>query len=1256
MTSVSSPIDEFVHLHNHSEYSLLDGYGHVADMAARVAELGQPAMALTDHGNLYAAIDFYKAAKSVGVKPIIGMEGYVAVGSRHDRGQTEGGRGGSQPHITLLAQDLTGYRNLMALSSKAHLEGFYYRPRVDRELLAEHAEGIVVLSGCLSGELARDVLKLEGDLSEARETAGWYREVFGDRYYLEMMHHEHVPGQDLVNRSVVELSSELGVQLVVTNDCHYVYPEDAPHQDVLTSIITSSKLADSNRLKMEDSSYYIKSAAEMRELFGEQQQALSNTLAIAERCDLELPVGQMELPRYPTPSGVTSEQYLREICVEGARRRFGEPSAEVWERLEKELHIISETGFADYFLVVWDIFKFVKRRGILSTVRGSAASSLALYCLEVTDFDPMLYGLFFERFLNLERREMPDIDMEFADDRRGEVIKYCLDRYGADHVAQITTFGTMRSRAAIRDVARVLEGGDRDDAQIRDACNKLVRIAAEHSQPMGSTDDDEAPREHNLETIHRENAEMQRLCRDNAIAADILERAKGVEGRVRNVSTHAAGVVISDDPLVNHVPLQRPTRSGDSEVAATQYSMYPLEYVGLLKWDFLGLTNLGVLDRCLKIIEESGGGKIDIYQIPLDDETTFALMGEGDTFGSFQLEGGGMTRYIKDLKPSSLLDVAAMIALYRPGPMQHIEKFIDAKHGRAEIEYPHPSLKHLVDDTYGVIVYQDQVMLAAQDFAGYTLGETDILRKAMGKKVPEIMREEEMKFVAGAVSQGHSEQEGHDLFSYILPFAGYGFNKAHAVSYAYITYWTTYFKAHYPVEYFVALLESFSGAPDRVRLCTLEAKRKNINVLPPDINVSNASFTVDRNVGDLGAIRYGLASIKGVGPAAVQQIVDVRDEDGRFNDINEFCDRMAEAMLGESVLRSLIMAGAFDSLAPRMAMLDNLPSIVSHMRTVGSARSAGQGSMFESMGSAGADLGIDFGKPQEQGGVDLAQLKEWERELFGVTLTEDPEEAELREHLREEGSGTIVFASSDNLRAEGRSVRVVGKVINAERRATRNGNPFLSARLAMLDGELGLTVWSQTLERTEGLWHEDLYLVVNGSVRVFNGEASVDVSSARLYQPGESGRRTRSRSTRPTEVADAHADYSGSNGVERSGSSNGVGTNGVPPIGVEANGDRVNGREALMSEQSENSIDDAAVTLLFTNDGSGSVSRDELHRVLLSLGSHGGDGQVVAKLMVGDKIVSMEFPFFKVEPSEELHQELSEILGEDNVLMAISES
>ena len=1202
-------------------------------MVGRAAELGQPAMALTDHGNVYAAIDFYKAAKSADIKPIIGMEGYVAFGSRHERTAAEGAGGGSQPHITLLAENLTGYRNLLQLATKAHLEGFYYRPRVDRELLAEYSEGVIVLSGCLSGELARDVLKMGGDLTAARETAAWYREVFGDRYYLEMMHHEHVPGQDTVNKAVCQLSDEMGIDLVVTNDCHYVYPEDAPHQDTLTAIVTSSKLADGHRLRMEDDSYYVKSAAEMADVFPEHPNALRNTLLIAERCNLDLSQRRTKLPQYPTPGGLSSAQYLRQMCFEGAKNRFGEISDAVKERLEKELHIIEVTDFADYFLVVWDIFKFVKREGILSTVRGSAASSLVLYCLQVTDFDPLPYGLFFERFLNLERREMPDIDMEFADDRRGEVIQYCLERYGPERVAQITTFGTMKARAAIRDAARVMEDGAIDNSDINEACNRLVRVVANYS-PASNDDEDEAPpREFNLQSVKEQSVELQQLIRQNTVAREVLEKAMGVEGRVRNVSTHAAGVVISDDPLVKYTALQRPQKGNDTGLAATQYSMYPIEFAGLLKWDFLGLTNLAVLDRCLKIIAEHRGEEINLYdekQVPLDDAATFKLMADGDTFGSFQLEGSGMTRYIKDLKPTSIDDIAAMIALYRPGPMQHIDRLIACKHGRQKIEYPHPDIAHLLDTTYGVIVYQDQVMLTAQDFAGYTLGEADILRKAMGKKVPAIMREEERKFVEGAMKKGHSEQEGRDLFAYILPFAGYGFNKAHAVSYAYITYWTTYFKANYPLEYFVAMLESFAGAPERVQRCISEAKKRGIEVLPPDINVSKTSFTVDENVGQRGGIRYGLASIKGIGPATVDEIVETREGDGngQFADIADFCDRLAEKTPPESSLRSLIMAGAFDGMAPRQQLLDHAAQLITHMKKMGAARSSGQHTMFGGGESSDSFLGIEFDPPLENGGVDQKTMREWEKELFGLVVTESKEEIEKRAAIEHEADRAIVYASHERLGQEGARVKVIGKLVSVDHRSTRNGNPFVTARMALLDDEIELTVWSNTLDRTRGIWHEDVYAEIGGSIRMFNGAASVDVTSAAGYIPSAKA---------------ANGSFNGS----ASGQSNGAAYHGEirsNPVAVQKNGGHM--------ESADNaSFDEPAVTILFDCDGESVPSRETIHEVLLALGEHTGNGKVVAKLSISGKTVSMDFPFFGVAATQELHSQLAEIVGDSNVQM-----
>ena len=959
---------------------------------------------------------------------------------------------------------------------------------------------------------------------------------------------------------------------------------------------------------------------------------------------------------FPTPDGSSSAEYLRRICYEGALDRFGEISDAVKERLEKELYIITETDFADYFLVVWDIFRFVKQQGILSTVRGSAASSLVLYCLQVTDFDPLPYGLFFERFLNVERREMPDIDMEFADDRRGEVIQYCLERYGPERVAQITTFGTMKARAAIRDAARVMEDGAIENSDISEACNRLVRVVANHS-PMSNEEEDEAPpREFNLQTVREQSVELQQLIRQNGVAAEVLEKAIGVEGRVRNVSTHAAGVVISDDPLVKYTALQRPQKGNDTGLAATQYSMYPIEFAGLLKWDFLGLTNLSVLDRCIRIIKDSRGQEIDLYdteQVPLDDKATFDLMADGDTFGSFQLEGSGMTRYIKELKPTSIDDIAAMIALYRPGPMQHIDRLIACKHGRQPIEYPHPAIKHLLDTTYGVIVYQDQVMLTAQDFAGYTLGEADILRKAMGKKVPAIMREEERKFVEGAVRKGHTEQEGRDLFAYILPFAGYGFNKAHAVSYAYITYWTTYFKANYPLEYFVAMLESFAGAPERVQRCISEAKKRGIEVLPPDINVSKASFTVDEKVGERGSIRYGLASIRGVGPATVEEIVEIREGDGRgaFADIADFCDRLAEIAPQESSLRSLIMAGAFDAMAPRKQLLEQAGQLTTHMRKTGAARASGQHSMFGGSDSSESLIGIEFDPPQDNGGVDIKTLHEWEKELFGLVITESKEDAEKRAAIEHEGGDAIIYASDEKMNEEGVRVRVIGKLVSIDHRTTRNGNPFLTAKLALLDDEVELTVWSNVLERTSGIWHEDVYADVRGSIRMFNNSASVEVSNAVAYIPTPSNRvarRETAPSTNGRSTGSANGSYNGS--ADRNGGGNGVyaapyhGTNGAS-IGVQ----HTNG-EAMASSQNS-SIEHPALTLSFKCNSDSGPSRETLHGILLALGEHKGEGKVLAKLSIEGKTVSMDFPFFSVEPSQQLHSELVSILGEGNVEM-----
>ena len=1248
------PTQQFVHLHNHSEYSLLDGYGHVTDMVARAAQLGQPAMALTDHGNLYAAIDFYKAAQNVGVKPIIGMEGYVAYESRFDKSPHEGARGGSQPHITLLSETNAGYRNLMDLSTRAFLEGHYHRPRVDRELLEELNDGVIVLSGCVSGELARDILKNEGNLSAPIETAGWYREVFGDRYYLELMHHENVPGQEAVNRTLLDLSKQLDIPTVATNDCHYVYPEDAMHQDTLLCIVTNSKLASNKRLRMEDDTYYIRTAAEMQNLFGEVPDALTNTLAIAERCDVQVVSDRVQLPKIEIPDGMTSEDYLRQVCYQGARERFGEVTGEISERLENELRIITQTDFTDYFLVVWDIFKFVKQQGILSAVRGSAASSLVLYCLKVVDFNPLDYGLFFERFLNVERREMPDIDMDFADDRRKEVIGYCLEKYGNDRVAQIGTFGTLLTRSAILDVTRVLEDGSYDHDTLVSARDQLLRIEREYARSLMDAEDDPdaPPRERSLAAIRDTSAEARRLCESDAAAKELLDRAIGVEGRIRNVGTHAAGVVISDQPLVSRSPLQRQPKNSDLDIPSTQYAMEPLEQAGLLKWDFLGLKNLTVLYRCSDLIKQSTGNDVTIYDIPLDDPATFEMMAQGDTFGSFQLEGAGMTRYIKELKPSSILDIASMIALYRPGPMQHIDQFINAKHGRTQISFPHPSLEHILNETYGVIVYQDQVLLAAQEFAGYTLGEADILRKAMGKKVPEIMIEAENDFVNAAIKKGRTETEARDLFTYILPFAGYGFNKAHAVSYAYITYWTTYFKAHYPIHYWAAMLDAFTASPDRTQRTLAAAAQHNVKVLPPDINASGAGFTIDTgdqapvdataNQHAAGVIRYGLEAIKGVGNVAAQQICEAR-ADQTFSSISDFCNRTAEYSVNEAILRSLVQSGAFDNLASRTQMLEHLPRVAAHIRSIGAAKSSGQSGLFGS--DAGEDplgLGIDLGAPEDNRKLDISEIREWEKSLFGIAITADPMEQQTRAHILNQQGVYIVFASSEQLQTAGARVRCIGKLANINQRRTRDGKTFLSVRLQMLDGEVDAVVWPNVYERTQGVWHEGVHLDVRATVRDFNNELNLDINQAEAYLPLRGG----ADGTPPDSTT-----------------SNATATNGNAAVRHSANGsgpmsDNLS-RELAMANGSNNSFlhngntadTSPGVTLLFDGTIPPDEQRETLHSVLLALGQHAGNVTVEARLQLTNQTVVMTMPFFSVQPSAELLVDLEAILGEDAVLI-----
>ncbi|MBT3863091.1 MAG: DNA polymerase III subunit alpha [Chloroflexi bacterium] len=1062
--------DQFVHLHNHSEYSMLDGFSRLDDMVNRAVELDQPAIALTDHGNLHGAIDIYQSAKKAGIKPIIGVEGYVADGARDERNPQKR----SPFHMTLLAQNRVGYQNLMKLVTASHIEGFYYRPRMDREILEKYSEGLIVLSGCPSGELARYIKN--GDMDAVHETLEWYGNVFQDRYYLEMMMHEHVPDQAEINEALIQLSSQSGLPMVVTNDSHYVRREDSEAQDILTCIQTNSNVKDPTRLHMEDTTYYLRSAAEMQAEWSHLPEAIANTVNIAESCELELEFGQTFVPSYSTPQNKPSMEYLKELCHKGMKKRFdNNPSEEVLKRLEHELGIIEETNFPDYFLVCWDIFNFVNEKGILSAVRGSAAASLVLYCLEVTQIDPVEADLFFERFLNVERREMPDIDMDFADDRREEVIKYCIDHYGREHVAQIITFGTLGAKAAIRDTARAL-------ALPLDLSDKLAKMV-----PLTLNI--------KLKDAIAESAEMRTEISRNRDARELIEMAQRVEGSVRHASTHAAAVVISEKPLTDYVPLQRSTSKKEDASPTTQYAMHPVADVGLLKMDFLGLANLSILDQCVKLIAETTGEHMGVYDVPIDDEKAFQILGEGDTFGVFQLESEGMRKNVKQLKPTTINDLAAMIALYRPGPMEHIGTFIEAKHGRAEISYPHEDLRELLEPTYGVLVYQDQVMLIAQAFGGYTLGEADILRKAMGKKNVAVMKAEHDKFSKGALEKGYTQDQADTVFKLMEPFAGYGFNKAHAVSYAYIAYWTAYFKANYSTEYIAAVLDSASGNPEKVGMAIREASRLNIAVKPPSINYSRSGFTIERDAEGNDAIRFGMAAVKNVGAAAVDLLVEVREAAGTFNDIEDICRRVDSKSLNRRTLESLIRVGAFDEFGGRGNLLESVDRIIATIQRQTKLRESGQTSMFDMLGESVPAPMVEI----EISGSDDTTDQErviWERDLLGVELTQSP----FTREMRQQPENIIVFAADITADLSGQKRAALGQINNIRDLTTKRGDKFISLNLTLLDGDIEMVVWPNILEQNPVLWENGNFVSVSGEVRERFGRVSLSVETASEYQ------------------------------------------------------------------------------------------------------------------------------------------------------------
>ncbi|HEU5298928.1 MAG TPA: DNA polymerase III subunit alpha [bacterium] len=1052
----------FVHCHLHTEYSLLDGHSRITPLIARAQALGMPAIALTDHGAMYGAVEFYTKAREAGITPIIGLEAYLAPRTMADRDPK---LDGNAFHMVLLATSEEGYRNLIKLTTTAHLEGFYYKPRIDRDLLARHSAGLIGLSGCLKGEVTQALLR--GDEPGAREIAGRCADIFGSgNFYLEVQSHG-LPEQQQNVVGMRRIAQALELPLIATNDVHYVERGDADAQDALMCIQMNINLDVADKPRMGGTpEFYLKSGEEMARAFAEVPEALRAGLEIAERARFDLELGSIKLPHFPVPAGETADSYLRRLCENGLGQKYGAAAPEVRQRLDYELAVIERMGYAAYFLIVQDFVNFAKRSGILTTVRGSAAGSLVLYALNVTDVDPLAYRLPFERFLNPQRVTMPDIDVDFMDSRRDEVIRYVMERYGADHVAQIITFGTMGARQAVRDVGRVmgLAYGDVD---------RIAKLI-----PFGVT----------LDEAVRAEPELQRAAEENAQITRLLDLARKLEGVARHASTHAAGIIISRDPLTEHVPLQRATKSEaqaavrpEGETAAvmpmTQYDMTAVEKIGLLKMDFLGLANLTILDRAMTIIGKTRRVTVDLQAIPLDDRKTFDLLAAGETVGVFQLEGAGMTRYLKELRPSSIQDIMAMVALFRPGPMANIPSYIRRKHGQEPITVLHPVLEPVLRETYGVMVYQEDVMAVAQAAAGFSSAEADVLRYAIGKKIRDKLQQQRTKFIAGCVDRGLSGTVAESLFELFEPFARYGFNRAHAACYGLIAYYTAYLKANFPVEYMAAVLSSDVGNAEKVAGAVAEAQRMGIAVLPPNVNESFENFTV---VGD--AIRFGLAAVKNVGFGSVEAILEARKAGGSFTSLLDLLERVDPRALNKRVLESLIKAGALDGLGRRAQMLALLDSSLEAAQRIQRERASGQTGLFDA--GPAAPSPIDALEVEEFSKDELLLM---EKEMLGLYISDHP----LRQVQAQLAARVSMALSALHELPDKATVTVGGIITTVKRTTTKSGSAMAFVTLEDLTGGAEVIIFPKTYEQVHFLLKRDAVVVVRGKVDVAEQQAKI---------------------------------------------------------------------------------------------------------------------------------------------------------------------
>jgi DNA polymerase-3 subunit alpha len=1049
----------FTHLHTHSHYSLLDGLSKVDALVARAKELGMDSMAITDHGAMYGAIEFYKKATKAGVKPIIGVETYVSDTSRFDK--RPGVDSEKRFHLILLATNEIGYQNLLKLVTAANLEGFYYKPRIDKEILRKHHEGLIALSSCLGSELSQALMS--GADEKAERIALEYRDIMGDgKFFVEIQVHEKMPEQQKTTEALVALARKLKLPLVATQDSHYTLPEDSRAHDILLAVQTGNTIHDEKRFSMNQDDFSFLPAEAMHEKFSRAlpadvvEEAFANTGVIADQCNLKIELGKTQLPPYTLPEGYDDAfEYLKVLAYEGAKRRYGnELAPTIIQRLEYELGVIKQTGFSSYFLIVQDFVNWSKRQGILvGPGRGSAAGSLVTYALNITNVDPIKYNLIFERFLNPERISMPDIDLDFADARRDEVLQYVVEKYGHDHVAQVITFGTMAARGSLRDAGRAL-------GYTYDYCDKIAKLIP--GGPAGT-------KTGFLKECVQDLDEVKQIYHSDPQAKSLIDAAIKLEGVARHASTHACAVVITPKPLTEYLPLQKGTEEND---IITQYEMHAVEDLGLLKMDFLGLSNLTIIEDTLKMVKTNHGVDIDVDTLTPDDPKAFALLQKAQTTGVFQLESSGMKRYLKELKPTEFEDILSMVALYRPGPMDAIPDFIDAKHGRKKVTYLHSSLEPILRESYGVIVTQDQVLQVARTFAGFTYGEADILRKAVGKKIKSLLDEQKEKFCKGAVAQGHSPALAAKVWEFIEPFARYGFNRAHAACYGMIAYQTAYLKANYPAEFMAAFMNSETGDVERVAFLIDEARSMNLTVLPPDVNESHEKFAVVKS--DTGpCLRFGLAAIKNVGDAVVQAVIAERTTNGPFTGPDDLVMRVQHKDMNRKGLESLTKCGALDSLGERNSTLQNLDTLLSYARERQKQDNMGQASLF---GDDTAVAAPAFRLAPTEPANKSEKLR-WEKELIGLYVSEHPlSEYQARLALEK------VTQIKDLKPMPGQSAKIAGLVTSSKKIITKTGRPMLFSLIEDLSAKIEVVVFPSVMEKTPNAWAENTVVVLTGKL------------------------------------------------------------------------------------------------------------------------------------------------------------------------------